>query len=401
MLKTFRYRLYPNQIQRARIRKTIDACRFVYNWALEITKTAHEKDNKPLTWYDLNNRLPELKHNHPFLKSAYSQSLQWAVKRVHLAFRRYINGLSQTKEPVGYPKFKRRKATRKSFEVPQFFQIDFTARRIWLPKIGAVKAVFHRLFSGIPKTCTVVMTITGKYFISIVVDDSKPPAPKQEVTAQRSVGLDVGLKTYVTVSTGEKVANPQHLQNSLQRLKCLHRRLSKKRRESRNREKARLRLARCYEKISNQRSDFQQKLSIRLIRENQAIMVESLNISGMLKNRRLAQAISDAAWSTFLMMIRYKAEWYGVTVVEVGRFEPTSKRCHNCGAINGNLTLSDRVWICPNCGRFLDRDVNAAKNIKMMGLMSLIPPREPRVEPVELSAIAEALKQETSSIKTE
>ena len=149
------------------------------------------------------------------------------------------------------------------------------------------------------------------------------------------------------------------------------------------------------------RSDFQQKLSTRLIRENQAIMVESLNISGMLKNRRLAQAISDAAWSTFLMMIRYKAEYHGVTVVEVGRFEPTSKRCHNCGAINGNLTLSDRVWTCPTCGRFLDRNVNAAKNIKMMGLMFLIPPREPRVEPAELSAIAEALKQETSSIKTE
>ncbi len=400
MLKTFRYRLYPNQTQRVRIRKTIDACRFVYNWALESKKTAYEKGKTNLTWYDLNNRLPALKRDHTFLQTAYSQSLQQAVKRLHQAFQKFFNNITNETTPSGYPKFKRRKATRQSFDVPQFFTIDFATRRIWLPKIGAVKAVFHRSFSGTPRTCTVVMTCSGRYFISIVVDDGNPPAPKPKVTVQKSVGLDVGLKTYVTISTGEKVANPQPLQNSLQRLKCLHRRISKKRRGSRNREKARQRLARCYEKICNQRSDFQQKLSTRLIRENQAIMVESLNISGMSRNRRLSQAITDAAWSTFLTMIRYKAELYGVTVVEVGRFEPTSKRCHNCGAINRSLTLSDRMWTCPTCGRFLDRDINAAKNIKLMGLMSIISPREPRVEPVELSAMAEASKQETSFIKT-
>ena len=149
--------------------------------------------------------------------------------------------------------------------------------------------------------------------------------------------------------------------------------------------------------MPNQRRDFRQKVSTRLIRENQAIMVETLNIRGMIRNRRVAQAIADAAWSRFLEMIQYKAKWYGVTVVEVERFAPTSKRCHYCGAIEAGLKLSDWIWTCPACGQVLDWDINVAINIKLMGFMSLISPREPRVGPVELSASAEASKQEVLS----
>ncbi len=247
--------------------------------------------------------------------------------------------------------------------------------------------------------CTVVSTLMGKFFISIVVEDGNSPPPK--VTDQKSVGIDVGLATYITLSTGEKVENPRHLQNALKRLRCLHRRLSKKERGSRNREKARQRLASCYERIGNQRAVFQHKLSMRLIRENQAIMVESLNIGGLIRNRRLAQLIADAAWSQFLAMLRYKAKWYGVTLIEIGRFAPMSKRCHGCGHLNERLTMSDRTWTCPACLLPLDRDVNAAINIKMMGLGSIITPREPRAGPVELSALAEASKQETSPIRAE
>ncbi len=397
MLRTFRYRLYPNQTQRERIRKTIDACRFVYNWALETKKAAYETDGTNLSWYDLNNRLIELKQNHPFLKDAYSQSLQQAIKRVLLAFQHYFRRLTQGKEKLGYPKFRRRKSHSQSFDVPQFFTIDVVNRRVELPKIGAVKTVFHRRFRGTVRTCTIVATITGKFFISIVVDDGTSSLPKSHVTDQTSVGIDVGLTTYATLSTGEKVENPRHFQNTLKRLKCLHRRMSKKRRGSRNREKARRRLANCYERVVNQRADFQQKLSTRLIRENQAIIVESLNVRGLIQNRRLAKSVADAAWSRFMEMVRYKAEWYGVTLIVVGQFVPTSKRCHDCGNLNEGLTLSDRTWTCPACGIQLDRDVNAAKNIKMMGLESLKSPREPRVGPVELSAVAEASKQEALS----
>jgi putative transposase len=176
-----------------------------------------------------------------------------------------------------------------------FFKIEFSTRCVYLPKIGAVKAILHRRFSGTPKTCTIVSTLTGKFFISIVVEDDRVPPPKPQVTSQRSVGIDVDLTTYITMSTGEKVGNPRYLQNKLKRLKCLHRRLSKKMRGSRNREKARLRLARCYERVANQRTNFQHQLSTRLIRENQAIMVESLNVCGMMRTRQLAKSIADAA----------------------------------------------------------------------------------------------------------
>ena len=394
MLRTFRYRLYPNHTQRAMIRKTIDACRFVYNWALETMKTTHETEGTTLNWFDLNNRLIKLKQDYPFLKEAYSQSLQQAIKRLHLAFQHFFRRVAQGKEKPGYPKFKRRKASRQSFDVPQFFMVDFVSRRVNLPKIGAVKTIFHRRLTGTPRTCSIISTLTGKFFISIVVDDGKRQPPKLQVTSQKSVGIDVGLATYITVSTGETVGNPRHLRNALNRLQCLHRRLSKKVKGSQNREKARRRLARCYERVVNQRADFQHKLSTRLIRENQAIMVESLNVSGMMQNRHLAKSIADAAWSQFLEMLRYKAEWYGVTLIEVGRFMPTSKRCHECGYIKNGLSLANRVWVCPTCGKSLNRDLNAARNIKLMGLRSLNTPREPREEPVELSALAEASKQE-------
>jgi putative transposase len=170
---------------------------------------------------------------------------------------------------------------------------------------------------------------------------------------------------------------------------------------SRNWEKARQQLARCYERVVNQRMDFQHKLSTRLIRENQAIMVESLNVRGMMRNRHRAKSIADATWSQFLHMLRYKAEWHGVILVEVGRFVPTSKRCHGCGYINDELSLANREWTCPVCCMSLNRDLNAAKNIKLMGFQSLNTPREPREVLVKLSAMAEVSKQETPSSRAE
>ena len=394
MLRTFKYRLYPNQTQRERIRKNIDACRFVYNWALETMKLACEQDEPYQSWYDLNKQLTELKVQNPWLKEAYSQSLQQAIKRLHLAFQHFWRRYKQGKHPPGYPKFRSRKAHRQSFDVPQFFTVDFTARCVRLPKIGQVKAVFHRRFKGTPKTCTVVTTTTNRIFITIVVEDGKKPPMKQGVTWENSVGIDVGLRTYVTCSNGEKIRNPRHLQKSMKHLQYLHRRLSKKQLGSKNWEKARQRLARCYERINNQRTDFQHKLSNRLIRENQAIIVESLHVRGLFRNRKLAKSIADAAWSHFLRMIQYKAERYGVTLMTVGRFMPTSKRCHICGYINEELTLSVREWTCQECHTLHDRDYNAAQNIKMIGLGSIMSPREPREGPVELSALAEASKQE-------
>ena len=394
MLRTYRYRLYPNKTQRDLIRKNTDACRFVYNWALETKMRVYDEDGKNLSWYDLNNILIQLKQDNSFLKQVNSQSLQQAIKRLHLAFKYFFQRANYDGEKCGYPKFKSRKQPRQSFDIPQFFTVNFDTQRVRLPKIGHVKTVFHRRFEGIPKTCTVVSTNTGKIFISIVVEDGKSPPRKRRVTVKGSVGIDVGLTTYATLSNGEKIDNHRHLQCALMRLRCLHKRLSRKKKGSKNQARARLRLARCYERVTNQRMDFQQKLSTRLIRENQAIIVESLNVRGLIRNRRLSRHISDVAWASFHRMLKYKAEWYGVTFIAVGRFEATSQICSVCGFKYNALTLSDKEWICPKCHKQHDRDFNAAQNIKMIGLRSIIAPREPREEPVELSALAEASKQE-------
>ena len=400
MLRTFRYRLYPNASQRANIRKNTDTCRYVYNWALETKKIAYETKGISLCWYDLNKGLKQLKQEHLWLRDAYSQSLQQSIKRLDLAFKAFFRRVKQNKEKPGYPKFKSKRFHRQSFDVPQFFKVDFDSRRVYLPKTGWVKTTFHRRFKGSAKMCTVVSTNTGRHFISIVVEDGKNPLKKKRVTKRKSVGIDVGLKTYATLSTGEKISNPRYLQSSLKRLQCLHRRLSRKK-GSKNQEKARIKLGKCYEKIRNQRADFHHKLSTQLIRENQAIIVENLNVSGMRRNRRLSRAISDAAWSSFLNMLRYKSELYGVSLIEVGLFEPTSKLCHVCGFKNDELTLNDREWTCPECKNSHDRDINAAINIKMIGLKVHHASGEPGEEPVELLTLVGAEKQEAPSFRAE
>ncbi len=399
MLRTYKYRFYPNITQEENIRRNIDACRFVYNWALGTKKTTYDMKGVSLSWYDLNNMLKKLKIEHPWLKMAYSQSLQQSVKRLHLAFQHFFRRTKQGKGKPGYPKFRSKRHHRQSFDIPQFFKIDFNSRQVYLPKIGLVKVIFHRRFKGTAKMCTVVSTNTGKFFICIVVDDGKSPPMKKRVTMRNSIGIDVGLETYTTLSTGKKSMNPRYLQRSLKQLQCLHRRLSRKKKGSKNQKKARIQLGKCYERIRNQRTDFQHKLSTELIRENQGFIIESLNVSGMRQNRRLSKTISDAAWSSFLNMLRYKAELVGVTIIEVGMFEPTSKLCNVCGFKNDELTLNDRQWTCPTCHTIHDRDINAAINIKMIGLRIHHTSGEPGEEPVELPTLVGAEKQETPTIR--
>ncbi|MCK5239824.1 MAG: transposase [Candidatus Thorarchaeota archaeon] len=394
MLKTYKYRLYPDGSQREKIKKTADACRFIYNWALETGSTAYKRDKTSLSAYDLHALLPELKKEHPWLATPYSQSLQQSVRRQYKALQNFFRRVKRGEERPGYPKFRSKRHHRQSFDIPQGIKIEFEKRNVYLPKIGLVRTVFHRRFEGAIKNCTVIVTNTGKHFICIVVEDGRVPPKKKRVNQKKSIGIDVGLKTYATISNGEKIENPRFLEISLKRVKCLHRRLSKKKRGSKNREKARIRYGKCREKISDQRRDFQQKLTTRLIRENQAIMVESLNVSGMVKNRRLSKAISDAAWSSFLNMLRYKSELYGVSLIEVGMFEPTSKLCHVCGFKNDGIKLKDREWPCPQCKTKHDRDTNAALNIKMIGFKTHHASREQRKGPVDQSTLVDGMKQE-------
>ena len=392
MLQAYKYRMYPNRAQVASLMQHIHACRFVYNYSLEQKVRAYEQDGRKLSCYDLNNRLPALKEEHPWLKEVNSQSLQSANKNLDNAFTRFF------REKKGFPKFKSKKNPVQSFQVPQHYTVDFEQGRVKLPKISAIKTILHRPFTGKMKYATVSVTSTGKWFISILVDDRSPEPEPASFTLDTTLGIDVGLTDFATLSTGEKVENPRFLKKSLQRLKVLQRRVSRKVKGSKNRKKAIQRLARCHEKIANQRNDFLHKLSFRVVSENQAIAVESLNVAGMQKNHKLARSISDASWSTFFTMLEDKCQKYGKTLLKIGRFDPSSKICSTCGYLNRDLTLADREWICPDCGTHHNRDINAAINIKKFALQDQnlvgVSGVERTVEPVDSLPLGRGMKQE-------
>lgn len=364
MLKAYKFRLYPNDEQTNTFHQHFGAVRFVYNWALEHKIKVYETEKRTLSRFDLNKMLPDHKNENEWLKTSNSQSLQSASIDLESAFTKFF------REKKGFPKFKSRKNLVQSFHVPQHYAIDFENNTIKLPKIGLVKAKIHRYFEGLLKTATVLMNSIGQFHISILVDDEKDIPAKQQFTEQTTIGVDVGLKHFATLSDGTKIDNPKHLYNSSQKLSVLQRRLSRKQKGSNNRNKSRKVVAKQHLKISNQRKDFLHKTTSKLIRENQAIAIETLNIKGMLKNHCLAKSISDVSWSEFFRQLEYKAEWYGKTVLKIGQFEPSTKICNQCGHYNHEMILSVRKWKCDGCGTIHDRDINAAKNIKSFALQS-------------------------------
>jgi len=364
MLKAYKYRLNPNNEQRVALSKNLGCVRWVYNWALSRKIEAYEKENRALSFFDLSKELPNLKaaEETKWLKEADSQALVMSLRNLDNAFTRFF------REKKGFPKFKSKKSNRQSFQIPQRVKVDFETRKIILPKIGGVKAKLHRKFDGVIKTVTISKTPSGKYFASVLVETDEKPLPKPEIKYETSIGVDLGLTHFAILSNGEKIENPKFLQKSLNRLQVLQRRLSRKKVRSKRRDKARICVAKLHEKITNQRNDFLHKLSIRLIRENQTIALETLNVAGMVQNHRLAQSIGSVGWSCFVRFLQYKAEWYGRNIVFIGRFEPSSKLCSVCGFHNRELTLADRTWTCPSCKTEHDRDVNAATNILKFAL---------------------------------
>jgi len=323
------------------------------------------------------------------LKEVNSQSLQQASKNLNSAYNKFFN------EGAGFPKKKSKKNPLQSFQIPQHYRIE--DNKIWLSKIGWVKIKLHRaMMQGNMKTATISRTQTGKYYISIIVENDIELPEKQEFSHLTMIGVDVGIKTFAACSNCELIEHPKFLKNSLKRLKCLQRRVTKKVLNSNNWKKAVQQVSKVNEKITNQRNDFQHKVSKKLISENQAIAVETLNIKGMMSNHKLAQVISDSAWYSFVLKLQYKAEWFGKTVLKINQWEPSSKICNVCGYHNSELTLIDRVWQCPSCNVLHDRDINAAINIKKIALS----PLEWRVGLVDSLTEVKGMKQEASSSKT-
>jgi len=366
MLKTYKYRLYPTSNQIVLFEKHFGCARFVYNWGLQTKIDAYQKESKSLSFYSLIPLLAKLKSEpgKEWLYEVNSQSLQNSLFNLDKAFTKFF------RDKKGFPKFKSKKNNRQSFQIPQNTKIDFESNRISVPKIKSIKAKISRKFEGKIKTSTISKTPTGKFFISILVETPDDIQSKPSIKENKTIGIDLGLTHLAILSNGIKIDSPKFLKKSSHRLKLLQRRLSRKVKGSNNRNKSRLKVALLHEEIENQRLDFLHKLTYFLTHDNQVdtICLENLNISGMLKNHKLACSISDASWSKFIELLKYKCDWYGKNLLFIGRFEPSSKMC-SCGAINQLLTLADRSWICPSCKTLIeDRDIHAALNIKKFAL---------------------------------
>lgn len=388
MYKARRYRIYPTSSQKELIHKHCGSVRFLYNLALETKTMAYLGSKTNLSRYDLQKQVVDLKKELPWLKESNSQSLQVALLDLDTAYTNFFKGRA------GFPRFKK-KSNRGSFNVPQ--NVIISDGKLIIPKFKeGIKVKLHRDLVGAVRQCTLSYTPTGKYFVSILCDSGKEKPSKPKVTEEKAIGVDLGIKDFAVTSEGEYISNPKFLRNSIGRLKVLQKRASKKQKGSENRKKANKRVAILHEKITNQRQDFLHKTSTKLIRENQTICLESLGISNMVKNHSLAQAISDVSWGEFNRMIEYKAEWYGVNILRIGRFSPSSKTC-KCGKINKELKISDRAWECKSCGVVNDRDLLAANNIKKFALKDFSGV-ECTVEPVEMSALVESVKQESRPI---
>lgn len=387
MYKAYKYRISPTNSQKELIHKHCGSVRFIYNLALEVKTMAYVGSKVNLSRYDLQKQMVDLKKELPWLKETNSQSLQVALLNLDTAYKSFFKG-------GGFPAFKK-KSNRGSFNVPQ--NIIVYGDKLIIPKFKeGIKIKLHRDLVGTIKQATISFTPTGKYFVSILCDTEKETPSKPKVTEGNSVGIDLGIKYFAVTSEGEVIQNNRFLKKNIDRLKILQRRASKKQKGSNNRKKANKRVAILHEKIANQRKDFLHKVSSRLVSENQTICLENLSVSNMIKNHNLAQAISDVSWSEFNRMIEYKAEWYRVNVIRIGRFAPSSKTCE-CGVINKELKLSDRVWECKSCNRVNERDLLAAKNIKKFALKDYSG-AECTVEPVEMSALVESVKQEAQPI---
>ena len=380
MLRAYKYRIYPTDEQKVLFAKTFGCCRFVYNWALNLRIETYRSDKRTVPYKEIQDcMVNELKAEHDWLKEVNSQSLLYSLRNLDTA---YTNFFRNTRA-VGFPKFKSRKS-RQSFLCPQHCRVDFERGTITIPKAKDIPAVLHRKFRGAVKTVTVSMTPAGRYFASVLVDTSIQELQAAEPQEKTTVGIDLGVKSLVVCSDGRTFENPKNLQRSLHRLAMLQKRLSRKQKGSANRDKARVKIARLQEHISNCRKDNLHKITHTLTHDSQVrtICMEDLNVKGMQHNHHLARSVVDASFGMFLTMLEYKCRWYGVNLIKIDRFAPSSKTCGKCGHIYKGLKLSERSWTCPECGTHHDRDFNAACNIKEFGLKAL-PTERGKVKPVD------------------
>ena len=384
LLKTYKFRLYPNENQKVLIEKHIGACRFIYNFFLEYSTKAYKNTKTSTNVYNWMKELTKLKKTkkYSWLNEINSQSLQDSLFNLDRAYQRFY------KKQTGYPKFKKKNKVKWSFSVPQYIKLEYSTNNIkfgylFIPKFkkDPIKVRIHRILPNEYKikTATIVKTKSNKYYVSLVIEYQPQEKNISFVKViPDGIGIDVGIKDTIVLSNGEKYNYPINSKKYDKKLKHLHKSLSRKYKSdqprSKNFEKDRIKLAKTYEKINNIKENWIHQITKKLVAENQGsyFFLEDLNIRGMFKNHKLAKEIQFQSWYKFKEVLTYKSIWNGKQVISINRYEPSTKTCSKCGYINNNLTLDDRSWTCPNCNSYHDRDINAAINIKNFGINQLV-----------------------------
>jgi putative transposase len=377
MRNVVKVRLYPTPDQKLSLAKAFGSCRFIWNHCLAENNRTYKETGKGISAIAMKKCIPLLKKKEEteWLKETYSQCLQSSVINLGIAFKNFFE------KRGGYPRFKS-KYGKQSLQYPQNVKIKNTG--LYFPKIGEVKANLHRLFDGELKTVTISKTKTGKYYASLLFDDGLPEEELRAVERRKVnseiesnsngkvLGIDLGISSYCITSDGSKYDNPRYFKKHERNLKRKQQKLSKKQKGSSSRNKARRLVARAHEKISNARQDFLHKLSRKLVDKSQVIVCENLNIKGLVRNHKLAKAITDCGWGMFLNFLEYKCKKEGKVFLQIDRFFPSSKTCNHCLNVVDSLPLDIRTWDCPSCGaKGIDRDINAAKNCRDEGIRIL------------------------------
>jgi putative transposase len=374
VIKAYKFRLYPTNEQETVLANAFGQARWVYNRFLQEREEHYERTGKGLNYNRTSAMLTKLKRaeGYEWLNESSAVVLQSALRDLEYAYQIFF------KKRAGHPKFKAKRGKQSIRFTNQVMKVIGEGKtKTWLrlSKVGDIRMVAHKAIEGRVLNATVSKTKTGRYFASIVVDvEIETPKP-----AGDEIGIDLGLSSFLTTSHGEKIASPKYLRQAEKRIKRLNRQLSRRKKGSKNHEKARLLLARLHEKVASQRIGFLHQLSTCLARDNRLIGIEDLNVKGMQANHHLAKSIADSSWSEFFRQLIYKGVWFGCDVVQIDRFAPSSKICHVCGYYNDSMPLSVRSWACASCGTLLDRDINAAINILSFARGRL----SPKVTPAE------------------